>query len=91
MVSLGLAVRAAEADVPPDRATFKASCPASPRDWPMRSPGGGWDAHHRGAASRAGAGGRTLSNPLVWSRQARTRVTDLGPLLSWLPTAGPGG
>jgi hypothetical protein len=37
LVSLGLAVRAAEADVPPDRATFKASCPASPRDWPMRS------------------------------------------------------
>jgi len=37
LVPLGLAVRAAEADVPPDRATFKASCPASPRDWPMRS------------------------------------------------------
>jgi hypothetical protein len=53
--------------------------------------GRGWDADHRGAATRAGAGGRTLSNALVWSRQARTRVTDLGPSLSWLPTAGPGG
>ena len=36
LVSLGLAARAAEADVPPAAATCARSCPASRRDWPTR-------------------------------------------------------